>query len=378
MDYSIGKIIRKIRKEKNLTQEELAEQLHVTSQAVSKWENETGLPDITQIVPLCRVLEISADELFGILGTNADEEVEKFLKETEAYSNSKVDADDEEKYDNVYKKCLEQLKLYPNNTKLLVYTIGYAYHYAFKYGRMGKTKEAKEAFEEIKREANLIIQYSKNVDDIMTAHMWLVRTYCEFQMFEEAKKEALFFPKAPDYTEGNQLAWIYWCQKDWDSEIKAHCENFANILTSIEHELIMLGNAYRWKKQYKEALDTYETFIKIVKSTYGNEENTPLLNAWYWIYMNIAHCYLELGDIEKAIDSLETEYERFVGASKHYNEKSNLYNIPTLKECECPEHNEPLHIKEPLLASLNKKWFDSIRSHSRFVALVEKVNALEY
>ena len=99
MDYSIGKIIRKVRKEKNLTQEELAEQLYVTSQAVSKWENETGLPDISQIVPLCRVLEISADELFGILGTNADEEVEKFLKETEAYSNSKVDADDEEKYD---------------------------------------------------------------------------------------------------------------------------------------------------------------------------------------------------------------------------------------------------------------------------------------
>ena len=82
MDYSIGKIIRKIRKEKNLTQEELAEQLYVTSQAVSKWENETGLPDITQIVPLCRVLGISADELFGIFGTSADEEVEKFIKES--------------------------------------------------------------------------------------------------------------------------------------------------------------------------------------------------------------------------------------------------------------------------------------------------------
>ena len=131
MDYSIGKIIRKIRKEKNLTQEELAEQLYVTSQAVSKWENETGLPDISMIVPLCRALEISADELFGIMGTNADEDVERFLMETEEYSNS-TDISDEEKYDNVYKKCLEQLKLYPNNTRLLIYTIGYAYHYAHK------------------------------------------------------------------------------------------------------------------------------------------------------------------------------------------------------------------------------------------------------
>lgn len=379
MDYSIGKIIRKTRKEKNLTQEELAEQLHVTSQAVSKWENETGLPDITQIVPLCRVLEISADELFGIWGTNADEEVERFLEETEAYSNSNVDANDEQKYDNIYKRCLEQLKLYPNNTKLLVYTIGYAYHYAHKYRRMGKTEEAQDAFNEIKREANLIIQYSKNVNDIMTAHMWLVRTYCEFQMFDEAKREALYFPKAPDYTEGYQLAWIYWSERNWDSEIKAHCENFADILTSVEHELIMLGNAYRWKKQYKEALGTYETFIKIVKAIYESEENnTPTFHAWYWVYKNIAHCYLELGEVEKSIESLETEYERFVEASKYYKGKPNLKNIPTLKGCEFPEYNGRFPIKQPMLASLNEKWFDAIRNHPRFIALTEKVNALEY
>lgn len=377
MDYSIGKIIRKTRKEKNLTQEDLAEQLHVTSQAISKWENETGLPDITQIVPLCRILEISADELFGILGTNADEEVERFLNETEAYSNS-TDINDGEKYDNVYKRCLEQLKLYPNNTKLLLYTIGYAYHYALKYRNIGKMMEAEEAFKEIKREANLIIQYSKNVNDIMTAHMWLVRIYCVFQMFEDAKKETAFFPKNTQYTEGSQLAWIYWSEKNWDSEIKAHCENFANILTNLEHELIMLGNVYRREKMYKEALGAYNTFINIVKSVYGNKENTPPLHTWYWIYTNIAHCYLELGEIEKAIDSLETEYEKFVAASKCYNEKPDLNNIPTLKECDFYKPCERLDIKQPMLASLNKKCFDTIRSNPRFITLTEKVNALEY
>jgi len=376
MDYSIGKIIRKIRKEKNLTQEELAEQLYVTSQAVSKWENETGLPDISQIVPLCRVLEVSADELFGILGTNADEEVERFLKETEAYSNSKVE--DEEKYDNVYKMCLEQLKLYPNNTKLLVYTIGYAYHYAHKYRRMGKLKEAKDAFDEIKREANLIIQYGKSIHDIMTAHMWLVKIYCEFQMFEEAKKEALFFPKDTDYTEGSQLAWVYWCEKNNDSEITTRCENFANILTSLSHELIMLGNAYKRKGQYNEALGTYEAFIKTVDAIYGSNKISPPLHTWYWIYMHIAHCYLELGDSEKAIDCLYVEYERFIDAQKCYNVKLDFDTVPALKKCDFPHSTERLSIKKPLLSSLDKKWFDSIRKHPRFIALTEKVNALEY
>ena len=63
---SLGKNIKKLRKESYLTQEELAEKLNVTFQAVSKWENETGMPDISQIVPLTKIFGISTDKLFGI------------------------------------------------------------------------------------------------------------------------------------------------------------------------------------------------------------------------------------------------------------------------------------------------------------------------
>ena len=52
---SMGQTIRRLRIEQNLTQETLAELLGVTSQAISKWENNVGLPDIAQIVPLAGV-----------------------------------------------------------------------------------------------------------------------------------------------------------------------------------------------------------------------------------------------------------------------------------------------------------------------------------
>ena len=39
MTHNIGQVIRKLRKERNFTQEELAEQLNISAQAVSKWEN---------------------------------------------------------------------------------------------------------------------------------------------------------------------------------------------------------------------------------------------------------------------------------------------------------------------------------------------------
>ena len=60
---SIGNRITKYRKEKGMTQEELAEKLGVTSQAVSKWENDASCPDISLLPALCRELDITADEL---------------------------------------------------------------------------------------------------------------------------------------------------------------------------------------------------------------------------------------------------------------------------------------------------------------------------
>ncbi|MDR0936601.1 MAG: helix-turn-helix domain-containing protein [Oscillospiraceae bacterium] len=67
----IGKIIKSLRRERDFTQEELAETIGVTAQAISKWESGAGLPDISQVVPLSRALDVPTDVLFG---TNADED----------------------------------------------------------------------------------------------------------------------------------------------------------------------------------------------------------------------------------------------------------------------------------------------------------------
>ena len=60
----IGAFIAQSRKEKNLTQMQLAERLAVTGQAVSKWENGKGMPDVSLLQPLCDALDISLNELF--------------------------------------------------------------------------------------------------------------------------------------------------------------------------------------------------------------------------------------------------------------------------------------------------------------------------
>ena len=69
----IGAFIAQCRKEKNLTQMQLAELLEITNQAVSKWENGRGMPDMTLLQPLCDVLGISLNELFSGEHISAEE-----------------------------------------------------------------------------------------------------------------------------------------------------------------------------------------------------------------------------------------------------------------------------------------------------------------
>ena len=61
----IGKFIASLRKEMNLTQRELAEKLSVSDKTVSKWECGNGLPEVSLMLPLCKVLNITVNELLS-------------------------------------------------------------------------------------------------------------------------------------------------------------------------------------------------------------------------------------------------------------------------------------------------------------------------
>lgn len=65
MSKNIGEIISLLRKEKGMTQNDLAQKLNVTDKAVSKWERNLSCPDINSIPKLAEVLDVSVEELLN-------------------------------------------------------------------------------------------------------------------------------------------------------------------------------------------------------------------------------------------------------------------------------------------------------------------------
>ena len=81
MNTTLGKRIATLRREKALKQDELAEKLGVSPQAVSKWENDQTCPDISLLPLLAKILDVSIDELLS--GKKTESPVIRILAENE-------------------------------------------------------------------------------------------------------------------------------------------------------------------------------------------------------------------------------------------------------------------------------------------------------
>ena len=92
---AIGKFIAKKRKEKNFTQEQLAERLGVSNKTISKWETGRCLPDYSIVESLCRALDVTMAELFDgeedekSIHTYDNQQILKMLKETQMLKKKK-------------------------------------------------------------------------------------------------------------------------------------------------------------------------------------------------------------------------------------------------------------------------------------------------
>lgn len=108
----IGKVIKQARLNKKITQEQLAEALGVTTQAVSKWETDCSYPDITLIPAIANYLDVSSDELLGIKLEERKRNIDEILKKNNELLSQRY-------LDDSLNLMTELLKKYPNDERLL-------------------------------------------------------------------------------------------------------------------------------------------------------------------------------------------------------------------------------------------------------------------
>ncbi len=113
MELLIGETVKRLRRERDLTQEEMAAHLGVSFQSISKWERGDGYPDITMLPALANYFGISVDELLGTSETEKRERYDEINRTWAENNKQKRNAE------NVA-LMRQSLKAFPNDALLLV------------------------------------------------------------------------------------------------------------------------------------------------------------------------------------------------------------------------------------------------------------------
>ncbi|MBP5555702.1 MAG: helix-turn-helix domain-containing protein [Lachnospiraceae bacterium] len=203
----INEVIRKYRKEKNMTQEEMANKLGVSAPAVNKWESGASMPDITLLAPIARLLGISLDELLSFKDNLSDIEISNIINDIYAMFNT-------ESLDTVFQKMKDIVKEYPNAEAL---TLSLA---SILYGRSLFFAEDRSKYEDwiISCFENLLRSEDANIK--RHAADALYGFYISKENYDEAENCLRFFPdESPE--KKRKLATIYSGKGRYEEAFKA-------------------------------------------------------------------------------------------------------------------------------------------------------------
>ena len=217
---SIGQNIKKYRKEKGYTQRELADLIGVSVQAISKWETDSGAPDISQVVPLASALDISTDALFDYEHYTKPEDFEELRKD---YHRQEVFRDQRDSAKN-YKMLNAYFSAHPQNSEAASLCLKCLVDMIV----AGKTQDRgkSELIAECEKYANCIFKYETDIDTVFMNHFVLARGYAALGENEKAKE---MLGKIP-VTFGDRLYWeaeIAQANKEYDDAMLKCRSSFA-------------------------------------------------------------------------------------------------------------------------------------------------------
>lgn len=337
MKETMGQIIRRLRKAQDMTQEELAEQLNISAAAVSKWENDTSMPDIAQIVPLANLFGVPTDVLFGVCGTDHEEEVKGRLEEIFRLCDNCPDGEEAETVLIILDKYREAVRLYPNNSTILTNAMAFAEMVLAQNGAELKARIGQEGIDgitqEIIRWAELVIKYSTSADHVLAAKRRLMEIRIRARDWAEARAIADSFPREAAELRGIRMAYLHRCAGESAEERSCRCWNLRNLVEALGHEALMLGNLYRRDGQYADALVCYTFMQNMLDALYREETyRPPFVYDANALFRAPAICLVKLERYDEAVACLERGVDFLRAQAAGYNRKRKL-DTPLLRDC---------------------------------------------
>lgn len=346
---TIGTTIKTLRREHDITQEQLAEYLNVSPQAVSQWETDRTAPDISQLPVLANIFGVTTDQLLGVDITKTNEKIKAIIDESrEFYAQSKF-----EEAISVLEKGLRE---FPRSYEIM-------YQLAENFGCLGKYQEAIELCEKI---------LAKCTDDEIR-HLTTQTLIFAYRNSGNRQRAIEIANTCPPTWFAKEDMLMFLLEKT-DADFKPNLQEYMLFcLGRLEMGLRMLGND---EKSYsaddrlrllKQCVDVCETVFCDGDTTYYSYSLASALDDMSVIYANRK-------DAENTLLCLEKEAEHAVRFLTY--DFNSHYTSPAFRGKEVIDwmpDRDGKNLADELLEGLKNPVYDFVRDTDRFNAVISEL-----
>lgn len=297
MKLYIGDNIKRLRRQKGITQETLADHMHISTAAVSKWERNDTLPDISMVISLASYFGVSTDEILGLDAAKNEEKIKQYLDEA---NHLAAIGKARERFDLITKAYNE----FPNDWRIVedyMWQLNYDPNCTGPYGNSVHKDELYRLCERILDECV--------IDKTRYAALSIIGGL--YSLDGEKKKAIETAQRFPDYwtTEGEGLEHSYDCEngeeKEWFAQLR---ENIFD-LTSLFQAKIRNAALQAKDIDSYDKIKNLEKAVLLIKMVFDDGDfgfyNQDLSDLYFWI----ANRYVMVNDYDKAFENYELGFK---------------------------------------------------------------------
>lgn len=363
-EIKIGTNLLKLRKEKHITQEQLAFYMGISKTAVSKWETCQSYPDITLLPILASYFDVTIDDLMSYEPRMSKEDIAKLYK--------RLCKDFAEKdFQTVYDECKSLVRKY-RSCYPLVFNMAILY---VNHAMLAGNEEVTQLmYEDACGYCHMIKEASNDLKEKQNALQ--IEAYC--YLILNRPQEAVDALDGIQIIGSNDLlANAYYLLQDMDQALMTvEVDMYQNIMNILQSYPLFLTLHMNDRDAFEEAVQKVIDFENI----YEIKKMNP--GSMFSIYLVIMQGYLNFHDQKKALDYLEiyvhmltretTSFEiKGIGLFRHMNEwlRQQEYDIHLPRE-------ESIIRESGVDVILNNPMFDELKTEPRYMQAVQAVSQL--